>query len=256
MPSRWFPFLFPQAPAARPKPPAQASRFTIEVSGRSVEVALRRHARARRYTLRVHPRGEGAVVTIPRRGTVAEAKAFVGRHIDWLEDKLGAPAQAAHIPLQTVRLRGVVHAVEMTGAARGTVRILAGDGEPVVLVPGDAAHANRRLTDFLKRMARQDFAEAVGRHAAALGVRPTAIRLKDTTSRWGSASTRGTLSFSWRLIMAPPFVLDYLAAHEVAHLKEMNHSDRFWALCHRLAPRADEAKAWLKANGRDLHKAV
>lgn len=256
MPSRWIPFLFPKPPAARPKAPAKASGFTVHVSGRSVEVTLRRHARARRYTLRVHPRGEGAVVTIPRRGSIAEAKAFVGRHIGWLEEKLGAPAQAAHVPLRRVRLRGVDHAVQVTGASRGVVRILAGDGEPVLLVPGDPAHANRRVTDFLKRLARQDFAEAVARHAAELGVRPTAIRLKDTTSRWGSASTRGTLSFSWRLIMAPPFVLDYLAAHEVAHLKEMNHSDRFWALCYRLAPHTDEAKAWLKANGRDLHKAV
>lgn len=263
MPNRWIPLLFPFAQPSPPKPEARKkpappgpapAGFTVEVGGRPVDVALRRNARARRYTLRVHPRGESAVVTLPKRGTVAEAKAFVGRHLDWLEDKLAPAPTVPGQPLEIVHLRGVAHRVRLTGVGRGLVRQARDDSGPVLLVPGAAEHANRRITDFLKRQARADYAEAVARHAAALGVKPVAIRLKDTTSRWGSATSAGTLSFSWRLIMAPPVVLDYLAAHEVAHLKEMNHSDRFWAICYRLAPRTDDAKAWLKAHGRDLHK--
>ena len=84
------------------------------------------------------------------------------------------------------------------------------------------------------------------------GLRVIAIR--DTKSRWGSCSSTGTLSFSWRLIMAPPLVLDYLAAHEVAHLKELNHSNRFWTLLHELCPATDEAERWLKRHGAELHR--
>ena len=132
--------------------------------------------------------------------------------------------------------------------------MIALDDGPAIEVPGEAPHVRRRLVDHLKKEARADLASAVARHAATLGVRPTAIRLKDTTSRWGSASARGVLAFSWRLIMAPPFVLDYVAAHEVAHLKEMNHSDRFWTICERLCPATEAAKDWLKKNGAGLHR--
>jgi predicted metal-dependent hydrolase len=130
------------------------------------------------------------------------------------------------------------------------------DGTAVLVVPGDRDHLRRRVEDYLRVVARADLAAAVARHAGTLGVTPKAVRLKDTTSRWGSASSSGTLSFSWRLAMAPPFVLDYLAAHEVAHLMEMNHSARFWAICRRLAPRTEEAQAWLREHGRSLHRAL
>lgn len=219
-----------------------------------IAVRIRRNARAKRYTLRVDARGEGAVVTIPRRGTIAAARDFVSRHADWLAARLAAPEDRA-APGALVPVRGVPHRLLATGAGRGLVKAdVDAEGAPVLRVPGEAAHRGRRVEDHLKRLARADLAEAVGRHAAALGVRPTAIRLKDTTSRWGSASSRGTLCFSWRLVMAPPFVLDYLAAHEVAHLVEMNHSDRFWTICRRLAPQTDAARAWLRDHGRGLHR--
>lgn len=257
MANRFLSFLLP-----RPKPPAPRPRavdsIVVTAGEREVTVRLRRNARAKRYTLRVDARAEGAVVTIPRRGTIAEARAFVARHADWLAERIVPPeARPAVAAGSRVPLRGVPHRLVPTGTARGTVRVSADtEGEPILLVPGDPAHLARRVEDHLKRLARADLAAAVARHAATLGVKPTAIRLKDTTSRWGSATTAGTLSFSWRLVMAPPFVLDYLAAHEVAHLREMNHSDRFWALCERLAPRTDEAKAWLTAHGRGLHRAI
>ena len=124
----------------------------------------------------------------------------------------------------------------------------------MIVVGGAAEHCARRLTDFLKREARADFEAAVARHAARLGVSIARVQVKDTTSRWGSCSSSGALAFSWRLILAPPSVLDYLAAHEVAHRREMNHGAAFWRHTRMLAPHTDEAEAWLKANGAGLHR--
>ena len=247
MPIR-LPFL--QSPEKKRSAPAS---FPVLAGDRMVEVTVRRNARARRYTLRLDRRGDGAVVTIPRRGTIAEAKAFVARHAGWIAERLAARLEMAEVPI-AVPIRGVDHRIESTGSPRGRIRLLALEDGPAVEVPGEAPHVRRRLVDHLKKEARADLASAVARHAATLGVRPTAIRLKDTTSRWGSASARGVLAFSWRLIMAPPFVLDYVAAHEVAHLKEMNHSDRFWTICERLCPATEAAKDWLKKNGAGLHR--
>jgi predicted metal-dependent hydrolase len=121
-------------------------------------------------------------------------------------------------------------------------------------VPGQPEHVARRVTDFLKREARRDLEAAVERHLVTAKAAARRISIKDTKSRWGSCSANGTLSFSWRLILAPPFVLDYLAAHEVAHLRELNHSHRFWRLTHHLCRRTDEAEAWMKRHGPQLHR--
>ncbi len=119
---------------------------------------------------------------------------------------------------------------------------------------GDAAHTARRVIDFFKREVRRDVERASRRYALALGVTIKRIGVRDQVSRWGSCSTSGVLSYSWRLIFAPPYVLDYLAAHEVAHLVEMNHSPRFWRLVERLCPDLRRAKAWLDVHGKDLHR--
>ena len=136
---------------------------------------------------------------------------------------------------------------------RGTVRLLELEEGRILLVSGNESHMARRVTDWLKKQARKDLEEAVARHAAALDVKPASIRIKDTTSRWGSCSANRTLSFSWRVIMAPSFVLNYLAAHEVAHLREMNHSDRFWRHVESICPNYEDGQAWLRDQGRRLH---
>jgi hypothetical protein len=135
---------------------------------------------------------------------------------------------------------------------RGTVEVAAVEGEPALIVHGERRHLSRRLADFLKREARRDIEALVARHAGAVGRPARAIRYRDTTSRWGSCTADGVLSFSWRIMMAPPAVIDYLVAHEVAHLREMNHGPKFWSLCRTLCPRTDEAKTWLKRNGGAL----
>ncbi len=122
-----------------------------------------------------------------------------------------------------------------------------------ILVGGDPKHFSRRVLDFLCREAGRDLAERVKRHAAAVGLEPRAITIKDTTSRWGSCTHDRRLAFSWRIVMAPPAVLDYLAAHEVAHFVEMNHGPKFWALCRELCPDMEAGKTWLKRHGSGLH---
>jgi predicted metal-dependent hydrolase len=151
-------------------------------------------------------------------------------------------------------LRGVDHRIVHRPHARGVVWVEQGEDGPLICVAGERPHVPRRVADFLKREARRDIEAAVARHARAIGVAPKRIAVRDTTSRWGSCSSTGRLSFSWRLILAPRFVLDYLAAHEVAHMTHMNHSPKFWALVHRVYPDTDRAEAWLKAHGATLHR--
>ena len=112
----------------------------------------------------------------------------------------------------------------------------------------------RRIRDFLKREAKRDLETASRLAAQALGVTVRRVSIRDQSSRWGSCSTTGVLSYSWRLILAPPYVLEYLAAHEAAHLIEMNHSRAFWRLVERICPEFRRAKAWLEAHGGDLHR--
>jgi hypothetical protein len=126
--------------------------------------------------------------------------------------------------------------------------------ELIISVSCDPAHVARRIRDFLVREARRDLAAAIDGYAPRLGQRPVRMTLRDTRSRWGSCTARGELNFSWRLILAPPMVLDYLVAHEMAHLREMNHSPRFWALLGDLCPNVEAAEAWLKRNGSSLHR--
>ena len=153
-------------------------------------------------------------------------------------------------------LRGVPHRIAHRHGARGTVwtETDAGNGERLLCVAGHAPHIDRRIGDFLRREAKRDLEVASLRYAHALGLAVRRVTVRDQSSRWGSCSTTGMLSFSWRLILAPSHVLDYLAAHEVAHLVEMNHSAKFWRLVQRLCPDHERAKAWLDVHGADLHR--
>lgn len=233
--------------------PAPTDRFEVATDSGIVAVTLRRHPNARNYTLRLKGSSGSPVLTMPRRGSLREARAFLDRHAGWLlaeMDKL--PKARPIVDGGMIPLRGVNHRVHHALLRRGTVSIETLDG-PTLVVAGAKEHLRRRVIDFLKREAKRDLDAAVTRHSLALEIRPSAVRLRDQTSRWGSCSATGHLSFSWRLVMAPPFVLDYLAAHEVAHLKEMNHSRRFWRLCETLCPATRQARAWLNTHGAQLH---
>jgi predicted metal-dependent hydrolase len=232
---------------------------TIEIAfaGSVYPVQLRRHRQARRYTLRIQATTREVVLTIPPRGTVKEASAFAEKHGGWIAARLGRlPEAAPFTDGALLPLRGVPHRISHRRGARGTVWTELGsdDSEPLLCVAGQAPHLGRRIGDFLRREAKHDLEAATRHYATALGLSFKRITVRDQSSRWGSCSTNGMLSFSWRLILAPSQVLDYLAAHEVAHLLEMNHSPRFWRLVQRICPHHQNAKAWLDAHGADLHR--
>jgi predicted metal-dependent hydrolase len=219
-------------------------------------VVVRRSAQARRYTLRVKAATREAVLTMPARGSMATAKDFALRHGGWLAAKFQKlPEMVDFKDGALVPFRGAPHRIEHRSGARGGVWTESGvDGAPVIVAACDAAFLSRRVRDFLKREARKDIEAAARRHAATLGVTIRRISIKDTTSRWGSCAADGSLSFSWRMILAPPSVLSYLAAHEVAHRREMNHSPRYWRVVEALDPDYERAEAWLKRHGADLHR--
>ena len=219
-------------------------------------VRLNRHRRARRYTLRIHAARREVILTMPPRGTLREAQAFAEKHGGWIAARLTRLPEAVPFAHGTlVPIRDVPHRIVHRPGERGTVWFeVDGRGQRLLCVAGEAPHVARRVRDFLRREVRCDLELASRRYAEKLGVIVKRVVVRDQSSRWGSCSTTGVLSYSWRLIFAPPFVLDYLAAHEVAHLNEMNHSPRFWRIVERLSPHVGRAKAWLDAHGTDLHR--
>ncbi|WEK03941.1 MAG: SprT family zinc-dependent metalloprotease [Candidatus Devosia phytovorans] len=233
---------------AKPKIPAST---TMEIDGVAVAIAVKVNARSKSYRLSLP--SSGPVLTLPPHGKWAEAEAFLHRHHNWLAARIKRVPEATSFAEGTlVPLRGVDHRIIATGRVRGRVEVAELDGEKVLLVPGDAAHQARRLTDWLKDEALADLEIQSAYHAERLGVSIKAIRMREQKSRWGSCSSTGNINYNWRLILAPPFVLDYVAAHEVAHLVEMNHSAAFWAQVKKTLPDMEKGRAWLKAHGRQL----
>jgi len=220
----------------------------------TVPVRLKISARAKRYLLKIPGDGRGPILTLPPGGSLSRAQRFLHSHLDWLETRLGGQPEKVDLSDGAlVPLRGVPHRIELTGRLRGLVEVATRSEDPAIKVPGTAEHTQRKLVSWLKAEARKDLEAAASLHANRLGARIAAISVRDTKSRWGSCAANGRLSFSWRLILAPPEILDYVAAHEVAHLKEMNHSQRFWKLCQELAPQTPKARLWLKDHGASLH---
>lgn len=243
----------------RPKPKnGLVERWTLlELDGRSVDVRVVENPRTSRLTLRLVPAsktGESLKVTVPPGTPDADIDGFLDRNRAW------AAARVARLPAvlriqdgATIPLRGVPHRIMHSGIGRGIVSIGMEEDGPVIRVFGDPRFLPRKVGDFLKRQARQDLTKAVAHYSNALDVKAKSITLRDTTSRWGSCSSSGALNFSWRIILAPPEALNYLAAHEVAHLREMNHSDRFWSLVEQVCPDMEAQKAWLRTHGTKLH---
>ncbi len=226
--------------------------LSVEIGGRHRMITLRRSDRARRMTLKIDQKRGGAVLTLPCHLSLVEAERFLNEQRKWLELRLSAlPDPVPFADGRVIPLRGeATRIVHRPG--RGTIIYSDDEGDRQIIVRGKPEHLGRRLEDWLKAEARQDLTRAVGDHASTIDAKPAAIKVRDTGTRWGSCSSRRTLSFSWRLVLAPPNVLNYLAAHEVAHLRHMNHSAAFWALVARLDPHYRKAQAWLKSDGPDL----
>jgi len=225
---------------------------SAEIGGQQVTVAVKVRANAKSYRLTIAAGGK-PVLSVPPHGRWSEAQGFLRRNHAWLEARLKrAPDGVAFTDGVVIPLRGIDHLVVAAERVRGTVEIVAEEERTVLLVPGGPAHMARRLKDWLKAEALRDIETSVALHAGRLGVRHSGISMRGQSTRWGSCSSAGRLNFNWRLILTPPFVLDYVGAHEVAHLLEMNHSKAFWDTVERTLPDMNRGRAWLKAHGRQI----
>jgi predicted metal-dependent hydrolase len=221
---------------------------TIALPGGAAQVEWRRSARARRVSLRVDPREGHIVVTLPPRTARQAGMALLMNHAAWVVARLAAlPSAVPFADGAVVPLHGVAHRIRHDPAAR-LVRVEAGE----IVVGGAPEFVARRVADFYRAEARRVLSALVLQKAASAALRPRRVSVKDTSSRWGSCAADRSLAFSWRLVMAPPFVQDYVAGHEVAHLRHMNHGPRFWALVGQLTPHSAAAMAWLKREGPAL----
>lgn len=243
----------------RADPPEETRRDTVEVvhEGATYTVALRRNPNARRLILRVRTDTGGVELTVPQRTALSTARTFAIRHGGWIAARLARmPERLAFAPGALIPLRGVPHRLERVPGPRGAIRVIQAGAEepPVLAIPSDAEHFSRRVLDYFKAEAAKDLSNAARRYAQRLEVSIARVTIRDTRSRWGSCSAAGVLSFSWRIVMAPPDVLDYLAAHEVAHRIELNHSARYWALVAAICPHWRQAENWLTRHGSDLHR--
>jgi len=230
---------------------------TLSVSGEQVPLVVRHNPRARRFIVRVDMTTGAVHVTTPNKRNVKGAVAFARGHAEWIAEQLRQVAPAEPFcDGATLPIRGVCHVIRHVSCARGAVLQSTPNEERIaeLRVSGDAAFLPRRVTDWLKREVKNDLNESVLRHATKLGVRPSRITVRDQSSRWGSCSSTRALSFSWRLILAPPDVLDYVAAHEVAHLVHMNHEPEFWRIVGSLTPDYRATMRWLEREGPALHK--
>lgn len=214
-------------------------------------VVIRRSARARRISLKVDLRDGTVTLVLPPRATVAAGERFLAEQRQWVAQRLAAlPAAQPLMDGATMPYRGVPHVIRHRPGSRGTVWIEQGE----IHVAGAIEHLPRRLTDWLKRQARATLEPRVLELSASIGKRVRRVTVREMKTRWGSCSSEGQLSFSWRLILAPDTVADYLVAHEVAHLLHMDHSPRFWAAVDRLTPHRRSGEAWLKRHGATLHR--
>lgn len=251
-----------RAAVATASPPAQPVPETAEIdlpSGGSVHLVLERRARARRAALRVDPAARVVRLSAPLRMSAAEAFAFARREADFIERRLAALppatpfAEGACIPIlgETVRISA--------GVSRGPAQLDGPPGDRTLVIgcaPADRAAPERfarRVEAALKAMAHSAALSAVEACVARGGQRPAALALRDARGRWGSCSASGRVMLSWRLIGAPASVLAYVVAHELAHLRHMDHSPAFWAEVARLHPDWRVDRSWLKTHGARLH---
>lgn len=230
---------------------AGAQPIALDLDGRPVVVVVRRHPRARRLAVRVEPSSGRVVASAPRSASLGEVLDFVRAHAAWVGRRLDSlPAPVPFADGARVPLLGVEHPIRYRADRPGVVWLE--DGE--IHVAGRPEHLARRVRDWLVAEAGREARPRAEAKAAALGRTLGRVRMRDMRSRWGSCSARGDLSLCWRLVMAPEPVLDYVVAHEVAHLVERNHGSAFQAIVTGLADDVAGARAWLRRHGETLHR--
>ena len=229
-------------------------RLPLDESGAGSGPVLRLsvNPRARRLSVRIDARAGEAVVVAPTERGLAQAVAFARTKGVWIAERLAVRPQGRPLePGQVIALRGRPVRLEATPGA-GAARLVE-DGA-VIRSGGEGEAYARRIENFLKREARQTLLERTDHHLKTLGQKPVKVSIADTKSRWGSCSPHNrTIRYSWRVVMAPPPVIDYLAAHEVAHLVHADHSPAYWAVVERLIGDHRPWRKWLRDHGGALH---
>jgi hypothetical protein len=219
----------------------------LSSEGTAVPLRVRAHPRARRIAVRIVPSGDGIDMVLPRRSSRVEALRFLEASRGWIESRLAA--LPPHIPFAdgaTIPIMDVPHVIRAMGKIRGRGPAWIEEGE--LRVAGDPAFLARRVRDFLRDLAKRELTARAIALALSIDQKVKRVTVRDTVSRWGSCARGGNLSFSWRLIFAPENVIDYVVAHEVAHLVEMNHGPRFWRLVEKLHAGAKTPRLWLNRN--------
>lgn len=235
----------------RNKKRSEPETGSIMVDGREITVTLKRNARARQLILRPDLLGTGATVTLPPGVSMVAGLDFAQERALWLAQQFARHETSITFEVGArVPFLGVEHEIRQSQARRGSV--IRENG--LLFVTGHPEHLARRLTDWFKAQARQKISEIVDEKTAILDLKRGRISIRDTRSRWGSCSSSGSLNFSWRLVMAPDVVLEYVVAHEVAHLVEHNHSPAFWAVVDILTEHTSFGRKWLRDNGAQLHR--
>lgn len=226
-------------------------RECVLPSGRRLRLVLRRSRRARRLRVTVSPVDGRVELVLPQGAALEDGLAFVDAKRRWIEGRRAlAPGRAPFVDGAMLPLLGASLRIRRSPLPRAGPWREGG----ALFVPGEEADLARSVGAWLRRAAQDEIAPRVADKAARLGRAPGALAIRDTRTRWGSCSAAGSLSFSWRLVLAPEPMLDYVVAHEVAHLAEMNHGPRFWAHVGALCRDPEGARAWLRANGPALHR--
>lgn len=232
-----------------------AARALLRIDGKPVSVTVKLNPRARRLIVKVHPSTGEVSVVAPTKRSIDHAIDFARGETEWIAERLKQVPPAVPLGLGArILYRGEEHVIRRGEGRRTPVWIDREEGNRIIRVTGQSEHTARRVLDFLKREAKKVLEARAFYYAEQLGTAPKHVTVRDTASRWGSCSTQRSLSFSWRLILAPAFVLDYVVAHEVAHMREMNHGPRFWRLVEDLIGNAEKPQIWLREKGSALHR--
>ena len=233
-------------------PSVQVQQELLRLPAGDMPVRWRRCVRARRITLRIDPRAGLVVVTLPSRAARASGLALLHAHADWVAGRLAALPQAIRLDEGArMLIAGRPHLIRHVPDARRGVWL----EDDEIRVSGERTFLARRVGDFLQAEARTRLGGLVTRIAGEAGdpdLLPARLAIKDTATRWGSCSSDRVVMFSWPLVMAPPEIQHYVVAHELAHLRHLDHGDGFWRLVERLTPHRVRAEAWLKQHGPAL----
>jgi len=223
----------------------------IKIEGRNIPVRIRKNTRARRMILRIDNNINGAVVTLPSWTSEREALLMVQEKSDWVLTKLdNMPTKISFESGVQIPFLGEYHIVYHDPNQKEVVK--KGDNE--IRLGGREEHLSRRLGDWLRKEAKIIIQPKAIEMAKKLNGKIGRISIRDTKSRWGSCAASGNLSFCWRLILTPEWVLNYVIAHEVSHLRHMNHGSEFWQTVADFNVRVDAARVWLSKNAEQLHR--